>query len=70
MAEFLFNDRLSFKPFFGVEHCSKIARCKDNLAVARAGKKHSGLDKQIFAWFDGELNKAGFDAKHKLISGE
>lgn len=62
MAEFLINDRLSFKRFLGLDIAQKSPDAK-TIWLWRERVKHSGLESQIFAWFDGELNKAGFEAK-------
>lgn len=61
-AEFLINDRLSFKRFLGlgVNDKSPDARA---IWLWRERVLHSGLSEKIFAWFEGELVKSGFEAK-------
>jgi transposase, IS5 family len=61
-AEFLINDRLSFKRFFvlGVNDKSPDAKA---IWLWRERVLHSGLHEKIFAWFEGELVRAGFEAK-------
>ncbi len=61
-SEFLINDRLSFKRFLGlgVNDKSPDARA---IWLWRERVLHSGLHEKIFAWFEGELVRAGFEAK-------
>jgi len=51
-----------FKRFLGLDIAQKPPDAK-TIWLWRERVKHSGLDKRIFAWFDGELSKAGFEAK-------
>jgi IS5 family transposase len=66
MTEFLINDRLSFKRFLGLDVAEKSPDAK-TIWLWRERIKHSGLDEKIFAWFDAELDKAGFEAKSGQI---
>jgi IS5 family transposase len=61
-AEFLINDRLSFKRFLklGVNEKSPDAK---TIWLWRERVQYGGLHEKIFAWFEGELVRAGFEAK-------
>ena len=61
-TEFLINDRLSFKRFLflGVNDKSPDAKA---IWLWRERVLHSGLHEKIFAWFESELVRAGFEAK-------
>lgn len=61
-AEFLINDRLSFKRFLGLELREKSPDAK-SIWLWRERVLHSGLHEKIFAWFEGELAHSGFEAK-------
>lgn len=61
-AEFLINDRLSFKRFLGLGVNDKSPDAK-TIWLWRERVKHGGVHEKIFAWFEGELCKAGFEAK-------
>jgi IS5 family transposase len=61
-AEFLINDRLSFKRFLGLEITEKSPDSK-TIWLWRERVLHSGLHEKIFAWFEGELVRSGFEAK-------
>jgi IS5 family transposase len=61
-AEFLINDRLSFKRFLGLGVNDKSPDAK-TIWLWRERVKHGGLHEKIFAWFEGELCKAGYAAK-------
>lgn len=60
-AEFLINDRLSFKRFLGLEMREKSPDSK-TIWLWRERVSHSGLHEKIFAWFEGELVRSGFMA--------
>jgi len=62
MAEFLINDRLSFKRFLGLDVAEKSPDAK-TIWLWRERIKHSGLHEKIFAWFEEELCNAGFAAQ-------
>ncbi len=61
-TEFLINDRLSFKRFLGLGVNDKSPDAKA-IWLWRERVRHSGLHEKIFAWFEGELCRAGFEAK-------
>lgn len=61
-AEFLINDRLSFKRFLGLRVTHKSPDEK-TIWLWRERVVHSGLHDKIFAWFEGELARAGYAAK-------
>lgn len=61
-AEFLINDRLSFKRFLGLGLAEKSPDAK-TIWLWRERVQHSGLHTKIFAWFEGELVRNGFEAK-------
>lgn len=61
-AEFLINDRLSFKRFLGLGVNDKSPDAKA-IWLWRERVLHSGLHEKIFSWFEGELAKSGFEAK-------
>lgn len=61
-TEFLINDRLSFKRFLGLGVNDKSPDAKA-IWLWRERVLHSGLHEKIFAWFEGELVRAGFEAK-------
>lgn len=61
-TEFLINDRLSFKRFLGLGVNDKSPDAKA-IWLWRERVRHSGLHERIFAWFEGELVRAGFEAK-------
>lgn len=61
-TEFLINDRLSFKRFLGLRLSQKSPDAK-TIWLWRERLVHSGLHEQIFAWFEGELSRAGYAAK-------
>jgi IS5 family transposase len=61
-TEFLINDRLSFKRFLGLGVNDKSPDAKA-IWLWRERVLHSGLHEKIFAWFEGELAKSGFEAK-------
>ena len=61
-TEFLINDRLSFKRFLGLGVNDKSPDAK-TIWLWRERMLHSGLHEKIFAWFEGELCRAGFEAK-------
>ncbi len=61
-TEFLVNDRLSFKRFLGLGVNEKSPDAKA-IWLWRERVLHSGLHEKIFAWFEGELAKSGFEAK-------
>jgi transposase, IS5 family len=61
-TEFLINDRLSFKRFLGLGVNDKSPDAKA-IWMWRERVLHSGLHGKIFAWFEGELVHAGFEAK-------
>ena len=65
-AEFLINDRLSFKRFLGLELREKSPDSK-TIWLWRERVLHSGLHAKIFAWFEGELTRSGFEAKDGQI---
>lgn len=60
--EFLINDRLSYKRFLGLSLSQKSPDAK-TIWLWRERMLYSGLHEKIFAWFEGELVKAGFEAK-------
>lgn len=61
-TEFLINDRLSFKRFLGLGVNDKSPDAKA-IWLWRERVLHSGLREKIFAWFEGELVRSGFEAK-------
>jgi len=61
-TEFLINDRLSFKRFLGLELREKSPDAK-TIWLWRERVMHSGLHAKIFAWFERELVRHGFEAK-------
>ncbi len=61
-AEFLINDRLSFKRFLGLGVNDKSPDAKA-IWLWRERVLHSGLSEKIFAWFEGELVRSGFEAR-------
>lgn len=61
-TEFLINDRLSFKRFLGLRVAQKSPDAK-TIWLWRERVVHSGLHEKIFAWFEGELVRAGYAAK-------
>jgi len=61
-TEFLINDRLSFKRFLGLGVNDKSPDAK-TIWLWRERVKDGGLDGKIFAWFEGELCKAGYAAQ-------
>lgn len=61
-AEFLINDRLSFKRFLGLGANDKSPDAK-SIWLWRERVQHGGLSENIFAWFEGELCRAGYAAK-------
>jgi IS5 family transposase len=65
-TEFLINDRLSFKRFLGLGVNDKSPDAKA-IWLWRERVLHSGLHEKIFAWFEGELVKSGFEAKQGQI---
>lgn len=65
-AEYLINDRLSFKRFLGLS-LSQKAPDEKTMWLWRERMIHSGVYKKIFAWFDGALEKAGYEAKQGQI---
>ena len=65
-TEFLINDRLSFKRFLGLGVSGKSPDAK-TIWLWRERISHGGLHKKIFAWFESELVKAGFEAKQGQI---
>ncbi|MBU3655816.1 MAG: IS5 family transposase [Alphaproteobacteria bacterium] len=65
-TEFLINDRLSFKRFLGLGVNDKSPDAK-TIWLWRERVLHSGLHKKIFAWFEGELVRSGFEAKQGQI---
>ncbi len=60
-TEFLINDRLSFKRFLGLGVNDKSPDAKA-IWLWRERVLHSGLHEKIFAWFEGELVRCGFEA--------
>ena len=62
MAEFLINDRLSFKRFLGMGVTEKSPDAK-TIWLWRERVKYGDLHKKIFAWFENELRQAGFEAQ-------
>ncbi len=65
-TEFLINDRLSFKRFLGISVNDKSPDAKA-IWLWRERVLHSGLHEKIFAWFESELVKSGFEAKQGQI---
>jgi IS5 family transposase len=65
-AEFMIEDRLSFKRFIGLDVAAKSPDAK-TIWLWRERVKHSGVDQQIFAWFNGALDQAGYTAKEGQI---
>lgn len=65
-TEFLINDRLSFKRFLGLSVNDKSPDAKA-IWLWRERVLHSGLHEKIFAWFEGELVRSGFEAKQGQI---
>ncbi len=61
-AEFLINDRLSFKRFLGLGVAEKSPDAK-TIWLWRERIMHGGLSEKIFTWFEGELVGAGYEAK-------
>ena len=61
-TEFLINDRLSFKRFLGLRVSQKSPDAR-TIWLWRERVVHSGLQAKIFAWFEGELARAGYAAK-------
>jgi IS5 family transposase len=61
-TEFLINDRLSFKRFLGLKFSQKSPDAK-TIWLWRERVLHSGLHAEIFAWFEAELVRSGFEAK-------
>lgn len=61
-TEFLINDRLSFKRFLGLGVNDKSPDAKA-IWLWRERVRHSGLSEKIFAWFESELVRSGFEAK-------
>ena len=61
-AEFLINDRLSYKRFLGLELAQKSPDAKA-IWLWRERVLHSGLHHKIFTWFERELCCAGFEAQ-------
>lgn len=61
-AEFLINDRLSYKRFLGLELREKSPDAR-TIWLWRERVVHSGLHEKIFAWFESELVRSGFEAK-------
>jgi transposase, IS5 family len=61
-AEFLINDRLSFKRFLGLGVNDKSPDAKA-IWLWRERVLHGGLHSKIFAWFEDELVRTGFEAK-------
>jgi IS5 family transposase len=62
VTEFLINDRLSFKRFLGLGAHDKSPDAK-SIWLWRERVSHGGLHEKIFAWFEGELCRAGYAAK-------
>jgi IS5 family transposase len=65
-TEFLINDRLSFKRFLGLGVNAKSPDAKA-IWLWRERVLHSGLHEKIFAWFESELCRAGFEARDGQI---
>lgn len=65
-TEFLINDRLSFKRFLGLDVSEKSPDAKA-IWLWRERVQHNGLHDKIFDWFEGELVRAGFEAKEGQI---
>lgn len=65
-TEFLINDRLSFKRFLGLGVNDKSPDAKA-IWLWRERVLHSGLSEKIFAWFEGELVRSGFEARQGQI---
>jgi len=61
-VEFLINDRLSYKRFLSLGLSQKAPDAK-TIWLWRERIRHGGLHEKIFAWFESELVKAGFEAK-------
>ncbi len=65
-TEYLINDRLSFKRFLGLE-LSQKAPDEKTMWLWRERMIHGGVYEKIFAWFDGTLEKAGYQAQKGQI---
>lgn len=65
-AEFLINDRLSFKRFLGLGVSEKSPDSK-TIWLWRERVSHGGLHEKIFAWFESELVRAGYAAQSGQI---
>jgi IS5 family transposase len=65
-CEYQINDRASFKRFLGLNPGDK-APDEKTIWLWRERIKHSGLHDTIFAWFDHELNRAGYIAQKGQI---
>jgi transposase, IS5 family len=65
-CEYQINDRLSFQRFLGLELGEK-APDEKTIWLYRERIKKAELESTIFAWFEGELNNAGFTAQKGQI---
>lgn len=65
-CEYQINDRLSFKRFLGLRPTAK-APDEKTIWLWRERIKHGGYSDKIFAWFEEEINKAGYIARKGQI---
>jgi IS5 family transposase len=65
-CEYQVNDRLSFKRFLGLAMDAK-APDEKSIWLYRERIKEAGLHEKIFAWFEEELQKAGYAAQKGQI---